>query len=363
MRNARSVVVCFAAAVQLGTLGWLSAASASPPAQQTAAWTTPPVRTLEETFFALRLAPLPATQQADPLLPEGSERFEKNQPIDVKFQLGPAFDLIPNRSPIRLEFTYAQTSWWPIGLPSAPFRETNYNPGFRLSWRLSEFCNHYRVTPHRTCIRYARPKFTSAVLEEVAFGGDHISDGEGLRKVDETRSLNRAYAEVRLAFTWQGRTPRPTPRRYGDIHARLKVWMFIGNELQNWDIARYVGYGELELAYGYRFHFPHWHPAWFLSGTGRIGMPARHTGDDEQTNVSEFNWVKPPGRTGSFKLTLHLDVFDIYRRPEEYVVAPRDDYQSLVPNIYMQWFYGYAESLKTYSDARSVFYAGLALQF
>lgn len=68
--------------------------------------------------------------------------FATNQPItqyssDVKFQLSLALRLWNIKGKVDLFATYSQHSVWDVYQKSSPFRETAYNPGFWVAWRVS----------------------------------------------------------------------------------------------------------------------------------------------------------------------------------------------------------------------------------
>ena len=68
--------------------------------------------------------------------------FATNKPVsqytsDVKFQLSMALRLWSIRGKVDFLATYSQRSIWDIYQESCPFRETAYNPGFWVAWRIN----------------------------------------------------------------------------------------------------------------------------------------------------------------------------------------------------------------------------------
>ena len=68
--------------------------------------------------------------------------FATNAPVtqytsDVKFQLSLALHLWNIKDKIDIFATYSQRSIWDIYQESCPFRETAYNPGFWIAWRVN----------------------------------------------------------------------------------------------------------------------------------------------------------------------------------------------------------------------------------
>ncbi len=139
---------------------------------------------------------------------------------EVKFQISfkkPIFHNIFNLNET-LNFGYTQTSWWQLYDESAPFRETNYQPEVFLE------------------IPYGKKNKT--FLKGFKLGFIHESNGQNK---EESRSWNRLY----LTSYFQK----------NNLFIIPKIWYRIKEkDDDNPDIHKYLGYGDLTLAYPYKNH-------------------------------------------------------------------------------------------------------------
>ncbi|WP_299550046.1 phospholipase A [uncultured Helicobacter sp.] len=120
-----------------------------------------------------------------------------------------------------LYFAYTQQSLWQIydNEHSRPFRESNYEPVLYLSYPLEQY---------------------NVFFDRVNFGYMHQSNGGDLLK---SRSWERLFVEGIYG--------------YKNFALGLKAWYRIkedANKDDNPDILDYMGYGELNLAYGINQH-------------------------------------------------------------------------------------------------------------
>ena len=148
---------------------------------------------------------------------------DRLQHQEVKFQLSfqtkMADDLFGGNGD--LWFGYTQLSWWQLFNKdiSAPFRETNYEPEFHLS-----FLTDYRVLGLK--------------LRSVDGGFVHQSNG---RAEPLSRSWNRVFADFQLVR--------------GDFALGFKPWLRIKEDPatdDNPDIRNYLGWYELRAFYHWR---------------------------------------------------------------------------------------------------------------
>jgi phospholipase A1 len=119
-------------------------------------------------------------------------------------------------------FTYTQKVWWQFYEPSAPFRETNYEPEILI------------VKPYE-----------DGALKQLAFALNHQSNGQDVLK---SRSWNRIYLQAFFSYR-------------DKVFYDIKVWKRLeekkreyendSNGDDNPDISYYMGYGELHLEIPY----------------------------------------------------------------------------------------------------------------
>jgi phospholipase A1/A2 len=109
--------------------------------------------------------------------------------------------------------SYTQTSYWQVFAPSAPFRETNYNPAARLAF----------------LTQWGLPGFT---LRAVDVGIRHDSNGQA---GSLSRSWNRLYADFKLTR--------------GSLVMEIRPWVRIGDVDDNRNIEDYYGHFELRASW------------------------------------------------------------------------------------------------------------------
>lgn len=147
---------------------------------------------------------------------DGSQPFSGEE-LDTKFELGLTFSLFQGRRNFDflapLHVGYSQKSWWNIAEDSAPFREHNYNP--EIYWLFDQ--------PERPIL--GRPPFVDII------GLEHQSNG---RDGTQSRSWDRLYAQKEFALLPQ-------------LSVGVKIWDILARDLNNDDIRRYMGNGELSL--------------------------------------------------------------------------------------------------------------------
>ena len=136
---------------------------------------------------------------------------------EVKFQLSLAFPLwrgIAGDNSV-LAASYTQRSWWQLSNSgeSSPFRETNYEPQLFIGWETG-----YRMGDW--------------TLRDVEVGFNHQSNG---RSDPTSRSWNRAYTRLMA--------------ENGHFLVEVKPWLKLGDNNDNPDISKYMGYYQLKLGY------------------------------------------------------------------------------------------------------------------
>jgi outer membrane phospholipase A len=139
----------------------------------------------------------------------GPENSPYTGHITSKFQLSLKYDTGAN-----WYFAYSQRSVWDITRESEPAVDHNFEPETFYQWRLAE-ADGGRWGPGR-----------------VRLGFVHESNGRG---GTESRAWNRAYVE-------------PHFRRGGWLF-EPKLWVILGKDEENRDIADYYGFADIVLGY------------------------------------------------------------------------------------------------------------------
>lgn len=145
--------------------------------------------------------------------------------IETKFQISFKKSLFENIFGLedRLYLAYTQTSWWQTTAPSAPFRETNYEPEIFLDMPFES---------------------SQSVLKSYRVGLVHQSNG----KLAQSRSWNRAYLSGKFLYSGILFEPRVWYRFKEDEKANINATS--GDD--NPDILDYLGYGDLTISYPYK---------------------------------------------------------------------------------------------------------------
>jgi phospholipase A1 len=225
-----------------------------------------------------------------------------------KFQISIAYRMFlwtKREDTTGLYFAYTQKSLWNLlnYKQSSPFVESNYSPEF-----------FYKVDlENRTVlgINFERLTYIRAGLWE------HESNGLDDTRGPDSRSWDRGYLE--LEYLLAGRYLSVVP----------KFWWIYHAAVENHDIARYLGYGQI---------------------TVRSVIPA---GDVLELGFSAAarKGTSPDAKKGSIELTVVLGSFRYHYREGDTVVPM---------GLYFQFFTGYGETLMQYDRTNRVFRAGFS---
>ena len=153
---------------------------------------------------------------------DGSEHRKKSE---TKFQLSFKKRLYENIFGLndKLYLAYTQNSWWQTSAPSAPFRETNYEPEIFLD------------------IPYGG---SQSALKSYRVGLVHQSNG----RLAKSRSWNRLYLSG--IFQYSGLFFEPKVWYRFKEHEKANPNDVDGDD--NPDILHYLGYGEVTISYPYK---------------------------------------------------------------------------------------------------------------
>ena len=152
---------------------------------------------------------------------------DRRENIETKFQISFKKSLVENIFGLdnTLYLAYTQISWWQTTAPSAPFRETNYEPEMFLD------------------IPYKEGEST---LKSYRFGLVHQSNG----KLAKSRSWNRAYLSG--VFQYSGIFFQPRVWYRFKEYEKSDITDVNGDD--NPDILHYLGHGDLTITYPYKEH-------------------------------------------------------------------------------------------------------------
>ncbi len=120
---------------------------------------------------------------------------------------------------------YTQTSWWQTSAPSAPFRETNYEPEIFLDFPYQD---------------------SQSILKSYRVGLTHQSNG----KLFDSKSWNRIYLSGIFQYSGIFFEPRVWHRFKEDSKTNPNDV----NGDDNPDILHYLGYGDISITYPYQKH-------------------------------------------------------------------------------------------------------------
>lgn len=174
---------------------------------------------------------------------DGRDQFETKFQFSIEKPI--KYNLLGQKETI--SFGYTQKSYWQTSMDSAPFRETNYQPEFFVTFP------------------YAKKEKTA--LKGYKISLLHESNG---RNNAQSRSWNRVYLESYFQFSNLFLIPR--------------VWYRLPekeNQDDNPDIDKYLGYGDITLFYPYKKH------------TFELKLRDNLRLTKENKGAVEFNWTFP----------------------------------------------------------------------
>lgn len=147
--------------------------------------------------------------------------------LETKFQISLKKSLVKNLFGLddTLFLAYTQTSWWQTNAPSAPFRESNYEPELFLDIPYDD---------------------SNSLLKSYRAGVVHQSNG----RLAKSRSWNRAYLSGIFQYSGLFLEPRVWYRFKED--AKESKRDVDGDD--NPDILEYLGYGDITISYPYKEH-------------------------------------------------------------------------------------------------------------
>jgi phospholipase A1/A2 len=241
-----------------------------------------------------------------------------NSNAQVKFQISMKFRLLePNLYILKYNlfpayFAYTQKSLWNVGQQSMPFEESNYNPEFFLDYPVN-------------AVIIGRFKLRNIVISPI----EHESNGLA---GDQSRSWNRQYVLIKFGLESKEKLEVTNSFLSDKASLYVKFWHASGYSEEN-AYLRSIGSNDTFLDY---------------MGRGEIGVSVRN-----------FLWG---GSLRDHQLDIRTPIFrDIHKESYEF------EFRQQLPNmnfaLYLQYWYGYGETLMRFDQFGRRGFVGLAFSY
>ncbi len=246
------------------------------------------------------------------------DQWPANTRAQVKFQISMKFRLLqPNLYILKYNFFpayigYTQKSLWNEGRPSMPFEETNYNPEFFLDYPVNAQI-------------LGRLKLRSVIVCPL----EHESNG--LAGV-QSRSWNRQYVTVKFGLESRKKLEIANSFLADKASLYLKFWQASGYSDQD-VYLRSVGSSAKFLDY---------------MGHGEVGVSVRN-----------FLWG---GSLKNHQLDIKTPIFRDNRK-DSYELEFRQQLPQMNFALYLQYWYGYGETLLRFDQFGRRGFAGLSFSY
>ena len=245
-------------------------------------------------------------------------RWPGNTNAQLKYQISMKFRVLePNLyartySVFPAYFAYTQKSLWNISQQSGPVEESNYNPEFFLEYPVN-------------AVITGRLNLRSVVLCPL----EHDSNG---RDNVESRSWNRQYVQIKFGLESKEKLEKTDSFLSDKASLSVKLWKASGYSGQN-DYLRSAGSGDTFLDY---------------MGRGELGISVRN-----------FLWG---GSARDHQLDIKTPIFRDARK-HSYEFEFRQQLPQLNFALYLQYWYGYGETLMRFDQFGRRVFAGLAFSY
>ncbi len=241
-----------------------------------------------------------------------------NDKAQVKFQISMKFRLLkPDLYVFKYNlfpayFAYTQMSLWNVGQPSAPFEESNYNPEFFLDYPVNAGI-------------IGRIKLRNIVVSPF----EHESNGLAGA---QSRSWNRQYVLIRIGFESTEKLEVTNSFLSDKALLYVKLWHAYGYEDENAHLGS-VGNNNTFLDY---------------MGRGEVGISVRN-----------FLWG---GSLKDHQLDIRTPIFRD-KNKDSYKIEFRQQIPNMNFAIYLQYWYGYGETLLRFDQFGRRGFAGLSFSY
>jgi outer membrane phospholipase A len=245
-------------------------------------------------------------------------KWFSDEKAQIKFQFSAKYRILKGdlnmfkHNYFPLYFAYTQKSFWNIGQPSAPFEESNYNPEVFLDYALD-----YPV--------YERIMLRHIIISPF----EHESNGQG---GIQSRSWNRQY----IAFTF-GLEPKEHMDKINSF-----IQDKIALQLKFWHAYEYGDQEDYLRSIGSNEGFPDY------MGRGELGLSIRN--------------LFGSGSWGNNQLDVKTRLFrDRDKDSYEFVFQQRIPESNF--SVFLQYYYGYGESLLRFDHFDRRFFAGISFSY
>jgi len=246
------------------------------------------------------------------------DHWPANTRAQVKFQISMKFRLLePNLYVLKYNLFpayigYTQKSLWNEGQSSRPFEESDYNPEFFLDYPVS-------------VLNIGRFKMRNVIVSPI----EHESNGlDGGR----SRSWNRQYLMVKFGLESKERLEISNSFLADKASLYVKLWRASGDAGQN-DYLESIGSKDKFVDY---------------MGQGEIGISVRN-----------FLWG---GSLKNHQLDIRTPLYKYKRRPS-YQFEFRQQLPHMNFALYLQYWYGYGETLLRFDQFGHRGFAGLSFSY
>ena len=236
----------------------------------------------------------------------------------VKFQISMKFRLLePNLYILKYNLfpayiAYSQKSLWNAGRHSLPFEESNYNPEFFLDYPVNAGL-------------IGRLKLRNVILCPLEHESNGLSEGK-------SRSWNRQYVLIRFGYASRHKLAIPNSFISDKVSAYVKFWRASGYSGQD-DYLKSVGDGGKFLDY---------------MGQGESGI-----------SVRDFVWG---GSLKNHQLDIRTPLYR-HERKKSYEFEFRQQLPHMNFAVFLQYWYGYGETLLRFDRFGRRSFAGLSFSY
>jgi phospholipase A1 len=246
------------------------------------------------------------------------DSWPANNNAQIKFQISMKFRVLtPNLYVLKYNifpayFAYTQKSLWNINQPSSPFEENNYNPEFFLDYPVN-------------AVIIGRIKLRNIVVSPI----EHESNG--LTGV-QSRSWNRQYVLIKVGFESKEKLEVTNSFLSDKALLYVKLWHAWGYEEEN-AYLQSVGKNDTFLDY---------------MGRGEVGISVRN-----------FLWG---GSLKDHQLDIRTPIFRDNNKD-----SYKFEFRQQIPNmnfaLYLQYWYGYGETLMRFDQFGRRGFVGLSFSY
>lgn len=160
--------------------------------------------------------------------------------VEAEFQFSVKLNLTKNLMGLGEEynFAYTQHSFWQIYAPSAPFRETNYNPEFFVGFPVNDK-NMFHLKYFQLAVAHQSNGQGNITVQDLDINASTLQNNAVKSSWLQNRSRSWNYLASHFYF------------QFKNIFTELTLWYRIpeGGHDDNPDLTDYLGHGSLKFDY------------------------------------------------------------------------------------------------------------------